>query len=293
MRAILAAVCVLFFMGVALAADEPMIPQAASDAGNLEAGFPTSIIDNTTVPQGRLVVGINAGIDAGSPYPNVQDDGTPAFSWKRTILTSMWEVQYGIMPDAQITAKWPLIVGKGVVSGNFDTTLALLWAPVKEDDTMPALGVEVAVRVPTGYGKSGWDASVTGVASKKLGEVGTFLNATYTTIGNNDDFNNVPAVSRRNDTNSFKLGADYMVMDNICLVADYVNQQSWLSLTAADTDFGGAPDPFTVDRVQLLEIGARMAVTDVDTVSVGVAVGVGNGNITPDMIGTVGYQRLL
>jgi hypothetical protein len=244
-----------------------MVPKAASEAGNLEAGFPTSLIDNTTVPTGRAVFGMNLGADSGDVMPD------------QIMATTLLEVQYGVAPDVQLTAKWPLVLTEGAADGNFDTTVALLWAPVKEQDNVPALGAEVALRAPTGVGKSGWDGSITGIASKKFGEIGTFLNATYTTVGNNDDFFGVN-IPRANHTDSFKIGADYMVVDNVCVVADYVNQQSWI----------GVPG---VDRVQLVEVGARIAVTDVDMVSIGTAFGVGNGNATPEIIGTVGYQRLL
>ena len=136
---------------------------------------------------------------------------------------------------------------------------------------VPALGIELSGRFPTGYGFTGYDGTLNGVASKTFGEIRAHVNAAYTTIGNND-------TADRAHTDSFKIGADYMVVDNTCLIVDA---------------FSNLAPARGLDRVQGAEVGVRTALTDVDILGVGIGFGLGNGNLTPDFTATVSYQREL
>ena len=217
-------------------------------AANLEPGFATTLADTTTTPVGKFSFGVNGSY--------LTDGGS--------LETALLEVAYGITADIQATAAWPLVVGEGKVAGNGDTYLALLWAPVKEQDWMPSMGVEIAGKLPTGYGFTGYDGTITGVASKVLGPVRAHVNASLTTLG------------KDGHVDAYALGMDYMILDNVCLIVDGFSVQN--------------PVPFA-DRVEMVEVGVRAAITDLDMVSVGVAVGIGNGDMTPDFTATVGYQR--
>jgi hypothetical protein len=225
----------------------------ASPARDLSSGFPTSVIDTVTAPASKFVFG------AAGSY--ITDGGT--------YEAGLVALTYGITDTVQAFADWPLILGEGHVTGNFDTVLGLTWAALKEEGSMPALGLEVAAKFPTGYGFTGYDGTLTGIATKSFGEVRGILNASYTTIGKAGD-------GGKHHTDAFALGVDYMVVDNVDLIVDVVSMMAPVS---------GA------DRIDLAQVGVRAALTDVDILSVGVSAGIGNGNATPDFIGTVGYQR--
>jgi hypothetical protein len=185
--------------------------------------------------------------------------------------TGLISVTYGIIEGLQANASWPLLIGDGRVDGNGDTNLAVLWEAVKDDGSMPALGLQLSGRIPTGYGFTGYNGTLTGVATKSIGELRLLGNAGITTIGKN-------GVGGKDHTDSFKIGADYMVMDDINVL---------LGISSDMAAVEGA------DRLEAVEIGVRYALTDVDVLSAGVAIGIGNGNATPDLAGTIGYQRLL
>jgi hypothetical protein len=254
MRLLALAILVFAAAGV-VAQEEPMAKPMASPAADLSAGLPTQIIDTVTLPVNKTEVGAALGY--------VTDGGT--------YETGLIQVAYGILADLQGTAKLPLILGQGHVTGNFDSTLALLWAPVKEEETIPALGLELSGKFPTGYGFTGYDGTLNGIATKTFGEIRAHINAAYTTLGNNQTANKA-------HTDSFKIGADYMVVDNTCLIVDAFSNLAPVS---------------GVDRVQGAEVGVRTALTDVDVLGVGIGFGLGNGNATPDFTATVSYQRAL
>ena len=248
-RLLAVAVIVLGASGV-FAADMGM----DSATANLQPGFATSLADTTPTPVGKFSVGV-----AGSYATNGTD-----------VEAAVIQVAYGLTSEMQATASWPMLLGQGRVAGNGDTVLALLWAPVKEDGNMPSMGLEVSGSFPTGYGFTGYNGTITGVATKTLGEIRAHLNASFTTIGKPQ--------GGENHVDNYVLGMDYMILDNMCLVVDGYSAQN--------------PVKFQ-DRIEMVEVGLRVALTDMDIVSVGVAVGVGNGNMTPDLMGTVGYQREL
>lgn len=248
-----------------------MAKPMASPAADLSTGLPTQIADTVTLPVNKAEVGAALGY--------VTDGGT--------YETGLLEFTYGILDNLQGTAKWPLILGEGHVTGNYDTTLALLWAPVKEEEYIPALGLELRGRFPTGNGFTGYDGTLNGIATKTFGEVRVHLNAAYTTVGNNTKLNGVfdvdndgdfDPVNARTHTDSFKIGADYMVVDNVDLIVDYFNNMALYEMQS---------------RIQGAEVGVRAALTDVDILGVGVGFGLGNGNTTPDFTATVSYQREL
>jgi len=258
MRLGLMAVAVVALLAVPAFAQQaqpaPKAAPVASDAGNLVQGFPTQIIDTTTTPEGKLQFDVNAGYVSGEG-----------------LQTTLWELSYGVTPDVQISAFWPFIIGEGRVTGNFDTSIEVLGNLYKGDENWPSFGLELIGRFPTGFGFTGYDGTINGVATKAFGAWRANLNAGYTTIGNNETAN-------RAHTDSYKIGVDYMVEDNVCVIADYFNNMAPV---------------IGAERIQMLEVGARWAATQIDTLSLGVGVGVGNGNATPDFTATLGYQRVL
>ena len=246
----------LLVLAVVLASSVVFAQEAAplsSAAKDLSAGFGTSVIDTLTLPAGKLELGAAAGYVTNS----------------EVFETGLISVTYGIIDGLQANANWPLVLGEGHLDGNGDTNLGLLWEAVKDDGSTPALGLQLSGRIPTGYGFTGYNGTLTGVITKSFGEFRLLGNAGVTTIGKNGD-------DGRNHTDSFKIGADYMVLDNIDVIVD---------LSSDMASVQGA------DRIEALEIGMRYAMTDVDVLSAGIAVGIGNGNATPDFMGTVGYQR--
>jgi hypothetical protein len=256
---LLALVVLVFSIVPVFAQEEPVAAAPMSAAADLSAGFPTAVIDTVVLPVNKAEVGLAAGYL------------TDGFVYETGVL----EVTYGFLANLQGTAKWPLILGEGRVEGNADTTLAVLWAAMEADGSMPALGLEVAGRFPTGYGFTGYDGSLTGVATFNIADARLHVNAGITTIGNNESIGDF---CNRSHTDSFKVGVDYMVVDNTCLIVDaFSNMAPW----------EGA------DRLEGVEVGVRAALTDVDVLSVGIGGGIGNGNVTPDFTATVGYQRAL
>lgn len=249
MKKILALVVVVL-ASACVFAQEPMKsgPSAAMD---LSSGIPTAIADTVVLPVNAFEVALAGGyVTDGIVYE-----------------TGLIALTYGVLEDVQITAKWPMIFGEGKVTGNGDTTIAALWAPWKVEDV--SMGIELAGRTPTGEGFTGYDGTITGIATMPIGEVRAHVNAGYTTIGNNQ-------TADRAHTDSFKLGMDYMAMDDVCVILDVFSNMAPVR---------GA------DRLEMVEAGVRYAMTEVDIISAGVAVSIGNGNATPDFVGTLGYQR--
>lgn len=281
MVVVLAATCVF--------AQEPM-KTGSSPAMDISGSFPTSIIDTITLPVNGFEVGVSgtyvtttAG-RSGVFYPNAIGS---------VYYPVVGELTYGVIEDLQVTAKWPVIFGEGMRAGNGDTVIAGLWQAVKDDGTIPAMALELAAKFPTGKGFTGYDGTITGVISKAFGELRVFANAGYTTIGKDMSENDKPffdldgdldhdgdevAFGKRAHTDSFKLGAAYMAMDDLCVIVDVASNMSILE---------------GEDRVDSVEVGARYAMTEVDIISAGIGVGVGNGNATPDLTATLGYQREL
>ena len=223
--------------------------------GNLEPGFPAVIADTTTTPETAWEAGLaGAYVTNGGTYE-----------------AALVQVNYGILENLQIRGAWGWVIGEGTVAGNGDTTIGLLWAFLAEEDAMPSMGVEVAGRAPTGDGFTGYDGTATGVLTKTFGEVRAHLNAGYTTIGDSSP-------GMRNDSDYFAVGVDYPLLDNLVLIVDAYSQEAPLE---------GA------NRIEMIEAVVRAALTDVDILSVGVAASIGNGNITPDFVAVVGYQRAL
>lgn len=247
------------FVGVVLAAapacGQEALGPATGNVADLAGGFPTLLEDTTTAPLGSITVGI-----AGGYLTN----GT-------SIETALIEVNYGLLENLELSADWLWVVGSGRIAGNGDTYLSALWAPIAEDGYMPSMGLSAGARLPSGDGFTGYDGTIVGVVTKTIGQVRVHLNAAYTTIGNS-----LPGI--KSDADAFALGMDCPIVDGLVLVADVFSLESPLQ--------GG-------DRVQGVEAGVRAALTEKDTLSVGVSVGDGAGNVTPKFTAAVGYQRAL
>jgi hypothetical protein len=287
MRKSLLTLVVLILASSAVFAQEAAVGGPASD---LSAGFPTSIIDTVTLPISKWEVGVSAGYVTQSPAPKgVFDPGTLGSAYEPMIL----EVTYGVTESLQLTAKWPLIIGEADINGNGDTVLGAVWGIVKDEGAMPAMGIELAAKFPTGSGFTGYDGTITGIVSKAFGSLRVFGNAGYTTIGKDlgpsaksfidldgdlDRDGDEVAFGKRSHTDSYKIGAAYMAMDNVCVIVDVLNNMSVIEGR---------------DRITMVEGGARFAVTEVDTIGAGIGIGLGNGNATPDFTATVSYQRAL
>ncbi len=253
-RYLLAVMVGCAFAAVPAFGQEALGPAEGSVA-NLEAGFPTAIIDTTPTPTTAWEMGVAAGyVTNGAVYE-----------------TAKIQVNYGIMEAVQVSAAWNAVLGEGLVAGNGDTTLSMLWAALGEDGNMPSMGLMLAGRLPTGDGFTGYDGTIAGAATKTVGEARFHLNVGYTTIGNNQTAN-------RADADFVAIGMDYPILDDMVLVVDAYS---------AEAPVMGA------DRLEAIEAGIRTALSDIDTLSVGVSTRIGNGNATPEFTATVGYQRAL
>ena len=245
---LLAVAVVLMAAACVVAQEEPVSKPAATNSANLTPGFPTSIADNVVSPVNGFEFGLAGGyVTDGARYE-----------------TALLSLTYGILDNLQLSGRWPVILGEGKVDGNGDTTLSLVWAPTD------ILGLELAGRFPTGDGFTGYDGTINGILTYPIDSVNLLANAAYTTVGNNT------GDIEREHTDSFKVGADYMALDNLCVIVDVFSDMALVR---------GA------DRVEMIEVGGRYDLTDVDILSMGMAVGIGNGNATPEFVGTVGYQR--
>ena len=255
-------------LGVVLAAvpafAQETLGPAGGNVGNLEGaftaalpalGFPVALIDTTTTAPSVFEVGMAATY--------VTNGGCVYFG--------LLQANYGLMDGLQLSANMPLVVGEGLVTGNGDLNLDVLWACLAEQGNMPSVGIGGGVRLPTGEGFTGYDGRIVGAMTKTLGQARLHFNAGYTTIGNR-------SLGVRNDADVFALGMDYPILDNLVLVGELISQEAPVE---------GA------DRWEFVEGGVRAALTDTDTLSAGVAVGIGNGNATPDFMATVGYQKAM
>lgn len=246
---------VVVFAAGGVFAQEDLGP-ATGAVANLEAGFPTQIVDTTVTPAGEIELGVAGGyVTNGITFETVR-----------------LQANYGLTEGVQLSADMPLVIGQGLVPGNGDINVDVLWAFLAEEGSIPSLGVIGGVKFPSGEGYTGWDGKVVLVATKTLGEARAHLNAGYTTLGSNG------AAPVRADTDAIALGLDYPILDNLVLIGDIVS---------AEHPVKGA------DRLEFIEVGGRYALTEVDTLSAGISIGIGNGNATPDFAATVGYQRAL
>ena len=228
---------------------------ASGNVANLEGGFPTAIIDTTTTDPSAFEAGFAL---------TYQTNG-------QVLYTSLLQVNYGLMEGLQLSASMPAVLGEGMVRGNGDMVLDVLWAFLAEEGNMPSMAVGVGLKVPTGEGYTGGDGRIIPAVTKTNGQARFHLHARYTTIGDR-------AALVRNDVDFFVLGMDYPLLDKLVLVVDAYSKE--------DTGLGN-------DRLEAIEVGVRAELTEVDTLSAGVSVGIGNGNATPDFTATVGYQRAL
>jgi len=249
----------------AFAQQAAMTPKPAGELKNLESGFPAQMITTATDDQGKWVLGFEG------TYTN---EGLTGLKNGKDFWSSMPQVSYGILPNLEVFARWPIIFGQAEFPGNGDTTLALRGRINDETDVIPSFGLQVAGRIPTGAENTDCDGTITAIATKSFGDLRLSVNAGLTTIGNN-------VTASNSHTDSYVIGADYPVMSNVLLVSDFVTNQ----------------DPFTGERNNLFEVGVRSTVTEVDIVSAGVGIGIGhNGGVRNDVpawTATVGYQRLL
>jgi len=268
------AVFVLIMVAAPVFAQEAaMAPKGMSDVRNLEAGFPTQSVDTMTVPQGKFGFGLSMGyLNAkGGGIDDVLGPVVPA-------------VNYGILPNLQLMFTMPLTIGEGKINGgnliygnttysaNLDTDWGFMWRINEETEYLPSFGLELSTKAPTGYGATGWNGTALGVASKTFGQLRTFVNAAITTIGKD--------LGGQNHVDSYLLGADYPVMDNMDLIVDVFTSQSTFS-------------SLDEQRINVAEVGARYALSDCDTVSAGVGLGFGPGAATPDFTVTVAYERAM
>jgi hypothetical protein len=246
------------------AQEAAMAPKTTGGVMDLGAGFPTQIIDTVTTPEGKVELGVNAG------YTNA--DANHFYS---TLL----QVNYGIMPNLQSYVSLPLIVGEGEVehgqafgtlNANFDSNWEMLYRINDETDTMPSFGIEGIAKAPTAAEDTGWNGTGSLVVTKTFGQFRAHLNAGYTTIGNDFGGNHYQ--------DSYKLGSDYAVADNMLVIVDAFSNRSLIS---GD------------HRTNGVEAGMRYGLSDVDVISFGVGTGFGPSIAVTDLTATIGYQRLL
>ncbi len=255
MKKLIGLALLLAFVAAPAVAQPVGLGPVTEPVGNLEPGFPTAIADTTTTPATAVEFGV-----AGSYRTN---GGT----WEEALI----QVNYGILDELQLRGTWNVIIGEGRVDGNFDTVAGLLWVPVLEEDMIPSMGIEISGRAPTGLGYTGYDASALGILTKTFGEARVHLNAGYTTIGDRRS-------GIRNDADFYALGMDYVIQDDLILVANASTEEArWKG----------------VKRIHMIEAGVRSALTDVDILSFGVGAGLGPGKATPAFTATVGYQRAM
>jgi hypothetical protein len=249
-------VLVLAIFAVTPAFAQEALGPATGGVADLDGGFPASILDTTTIGPGSWELGVTGSyLTNGTVYE-----------------TAGIQVKYGIMDGLEASIGWDAVLGEGLVAGNGDTTLGVLWAAIPEGDILPSMGVGAFGSLPSGDGFTGYSGTAVGVATKTIGQARVHLNAAYTTIGDNT------AACERNDADYVALGMDYPLYDNLILVVD---------------GFSAESAALGQDRYEMVEAGVRMALSDMETLSVGVGVSVGNGNATPDFTGTIGYQRAL
>ncbi|MHC4715261.1 MAG: hypothetical protein ACYTAN_18655 [Planctomycetota bacterium] len=150
-------VLVLALLGMFLAApaySQEALGPASGGVANLEPGFPTVIADAVATPPTEWEVGAATGYETNGG----------------TIHTGLLQVNYGVIDCVQARASWDWILGEGKVDGNGDTNLGVLWVAVMEDDSIPAMALEVAGRLPTGDGFTGYDGTILGILTKTYGE---------------------------------------------------------------------------------------------------------------------------
>lgn len=264
MKMRLGILAVLLLVTAPLFAQEAALaPMATAGLANLESGFPATVIDTVTTQQGELELGI-----AGAYLTNGE-----------TYETATLQASYGVLSNVQLTIGTTLIIGEGLVPGNGDTDVALLAALVEEDGNLPSLGLELSGRLPTGRGFTGYDGTIAGVLTKSMGEARVHVNASYTTIGDDTVGGTMMApVHTRNDADAFVVGVDFPLTTDVVMIVDALSKEARTEGT---------------DRVEMVEVGVRAALSEADILGAAIGVGIGNGNGTPDFAAVMSYQRAI
>lgn len=268
---------VLVLLAAPVFAQEAAVtPKTSGEVRNLEVGFPTQVVDTMTIPQGKFEFGLSMG------YENFKGDAAVNDSF----ISVNPLVAYGIMPNLEVMFSMPLLLTEGTINyntgimgntdqgANFDTDWGLLWRINEEGDVLPSFGIGLSVKAPTGYGADGWDGTALGVMTKTIGPVRLNINASITTIGKSNG-----NIITQDHLDSYGIGVDFPVMDNLVLIVDTFSSED------PQVTSGTA-------RANVVEFGARFALTETDILSGSVGTSYGPG-ISPDLTLVVGYQKLL
>ncbi|HXG03853.1 MAG TPA: transporter [Candidatus Binatia bacterium] len=184
----------------------------AIDHKHLDQGRPLRVEDAYSIAHGELAVELGAAGIFSRRGPN------------RAAVPV--EVLYGALPNLQISlgtslSTEPRAIEAPTKSG--DLHLSALYNLNQETLTLPALGVKVALNLPTGVGSAGVDVEFRGIATKSFGDVSLHGNAGYA-------FLTGTGPGERDGRWEFVLGASYPIgaprHTRTTLVADVFAEQA-------------------------------------------------------------------
>jgi len=179
-----------------------------------------------------------------------------------------FEFEWGIAENWEFILEVPFIVGNGEVEGNGDATLGFHTRLWDEDGWIPAFAVRNMFRVPTGYHGQDWDYTLRGLFTWSVCD-GARLHFNPYLFTNNDADDD-----ERNFLYGGAIGFDWMVNDDLILIADYQYRRSM------DKDD---------DEDHVLEFGADWDFAEDQMLGFGVAFGVGGDDGCEDFTVSLSY----
>ncbi len=130
------------------------------------------------------------------------------------------EFQWGIADNWEFIMFVPFRIGDGRVDGNGDATLGFHTRFWDEDGWIPAFAVRNLFRLPTGYHGQDYDYTLRGLFTWTLSDEARLHFNPYF------DTNNDPEGDERNALCGAAIGFDWLVNDDLMLIADYQYRQS-------------------------------------------------------------------
>lgn len=139
-------------------------------------------------------------------------------------------VKYGITDDAFVEVEFTEAkLGEGANQGNGDIVLILFNRFVRETESLPAVGAQVEMRIPSGDGSSGVDGRLNGIVTKSFGDRFRAHFEGWIETANGDP--NAESGDRRHFQWGVGPGFDYALDEHTLALINYLNRSS--------EDYGG------------------------------------------------------
>lgn len=176
-------------------------------------------------------------------------------------------IKYGFTNNFWVELNVPLKLGEGGEQGNGDLGLELFYQFLHESESMPAMATWAAMRIPSGEGSSGVDASFHLVATKHVAtkcraHIEGFVETANGYRGGDED------EDRRNFQWGVGPGFDYQVDDKTIAIVNYLNRSS---------------EEFGHHNQNILELGVAREIAEGQHIKAALDIGLDGADETPNL----------